>query len=59
MKKYELFDKFFGPPINIPIPIATPKNDGINFIYLGGGLLILLLWYKLNSQKKEKDKVFL
>jgi len=55
----ELFDKFFGPPMNMTIPILVPKNDEVNFIYLGGGLLILFLWYKLNSQKKEKDKIFL
>lgn len=66
MKKYELFDKFFGPPMNMPIPIPTaiqvpiqtpiPKSEGINFIFLGGGLLILFLLYKLNSKEIEKEK---
>ena len=60
--KNELFDKFFGPPINMPIPIPTPipKSEGINFIFWGGGLLILALLYKLNSKeivKEKKDKV--
>ena len=70
MKKYELFDKFFGPPMNMPIPIPTaiqmpiptpiPRSEGINFIFWGGGLLILALLYKLNSKaivKEKKDKV--
>jgi|TARA_B110000914_G_scaffold109884_1_gene96229 hypothetical protein len=60
--KNELFDKYFGPPINMPIPIPTaiqvpiPKSEGINFIFLGGGLLILFLLYKLNSKEIEKEK---
>jgi hypothetical protein len=66
MMKNELFDKYFGPPINMPIPIPTAiqvpiqtpilKSEGINFIFLGGGLLILLLLYKLNSKEIEKEK---
>lgn len=58
MKK-ELFDEFFGPPMNMPSPNQSPNNNGINFMLIGGGLLIVLLLYKLNSQKKEKYKVFL
>ena len=48
--------------MNMPIPIATqiptpiPKSEGINFIFLGGGLLILFLLYKLNSKEIEKEK---
>ena len=53
--KNELFDKFFGPPMNMPIPTITPKSDGINFVLIGGALAVLLLVvYNLNSQKKEK-----
>ena len=62
--KNELFDKYFGPPINIPIPTAIqmpiptpiPRSEGINFIFWGGGLLILALLYKLNSKEIEKEK---
>ena len=52
--KNELFDKFFGPPMNMPTPNA--KSEGINFIFLGGGLLILFLLYKLNSNEIVKEK---
>jgi len=55
MMKNELFDKFFGPPMNIPTT-PTPKNEGINFVLLGGGLLILVLLYKLNSKVEVKEK---
>lgn len=51
----ELFDDFFGPPMNIPIPTPTPNNDGTNFVLIGGSLVILFLLYKLNAQKKEKE----
>lgn len=58
--KNELFDKYFGPPMNMPIsmqiPTPIPKSEGINFIFLGGGLLILFLLYKLNSKEIEKEK---
>lgn len=34
----ELFDKYFGPPMNMPIsmqiPTPIPKREGINFIFL-------------------------
>ena len=59
MMENELFDKFFGPPMNMPIPTTTPKSDGTNFLLIGSGLLILLLLDKISSQKKEKDKIFL
>jgi len=55
MMENELFDKFFGPPMNIPTT-PTPKSEGINFVLLGGGLLILVLLYKLNSKVEVKDK---
>jgi hypothetical protein len=54
--KNELFDKYFGPSINMPIPTPIPKSEGINFIFWGGGLLILALLYKLNSKEIEKEK---
>ena len=55
--KNELFDKFFGPPMNMPIQSPTlKKSEGINFVFLGGGLLILVLFYKLNSNKIIKEK---
>jgi hypothetical protein len=45
-------------PIPIPtaIQVPIPKSEGINFIFLGGGLLILFLLYKLNSKEIEKEK---
>jgi hypothetical protein len=52
--KNELFDKFFGPPMNMPSP--PPKSEGINFVLLAGGLLILVLLYKLNSKEIVKEK---
>ena len=54
--KNELFDKFFGPPMNMPVLTPIPKSDGINFVLIGGGVLILLLLYKLNSQKKKRKR---
>ena len=52
--KNELFDKFFGPPINMPTPV--PKSDKMNFVLLISGLIILTLLYKLNSKEIEKEK---
>ena len=54
MMKNELFDKFFGPPMNMPIP--TTKSEEVNFVLLAGGLLILVLLYKLNSKEIVKEK---
>ena len=54
--KNELFDKFFGPPMNMPIPTQIPNTEGVNYVFLGGGFLILLLLYKLNSKEIEKKK---
>jgi hypothetical protein len=54
--KNELFDKFFGPPMNMPIPTQIPNTEGVNYVFLGGGFLILVLLYKLNSKKIIKEK---
>ena len=58
MMKNELFDKYFGPPMNMPTP--NTKSEEVNFVLLTGGLLILVLLYKLNSKeivKEQKDAV--
>ena len=56
MMKNELLDKFFGPPINMPHP--PPKSEEINFVLLAGGLLILVLLYKLNSKEIVEEKKY-
>ena len=52
--KNELFDKYFGPPMNMPTP--NTKSEEVNFVLLAGGLLILVLLYKLNSKEIVKEK---
>jgi hypothetical protein len=57
MMKNELFDKFFGPPINIPKMPA--KKEGVNYLLIGlGGIMLGFLLNKayLKSQKEEQVK---
>jgi|TARA_B100000780_G_scaffold278746_1_gene253470 hypothetical protein len=49
----KLFDKYFGPPMNMPELPA--KKEGVNYLLIGG-LLISFLFYNAYIQSKYKKE---